>query len=388
MCLDDINRGSGVAVIDPHGDLIQRLIGLIPKQHVDNTVYFSPCEKDYAVCYNSLKLKPGEDIGKRVDDSIVGVRSLFPANSWGHLIESTLMTVFYTLLRGDNLCLADARILLSKTDEGYQMREKLLPLVDNPEVRLFWEDLFEHMPVTTIHRVLNKLTMFLLPEKVRRIFSQKENKIDFRKIIDEKKIFLCYLPAGIIGSDCANVLGSTIVAAFHNAGMSRADIPPNQRTPFNIYIDEFHRFPIKSFEDSLRELRKYNVRMILAYQQREMLLESIKLALGNVGTMIVLDLDWKDAHEIYKEFYSEVEVNDLMRKGTGKGFVKMNGEIVSFSTPKRPEIIKGDGFRQEIIKQSIRKYYAPVKKDKKVQGKTQSKMDNRQMKDEVLYDEI
>jgi len=387
MILSDIEKGHGVGVIDPHGDLIERLIYLIPENRIKDCVYFSPCEKDHAVCYNPFELGEGEDIGKKVDDLIVNIRSLFPANAWGQLIESVLMVVFWTLLKGKNLCLADARILLSKTKEAYEMRERLLPIIDNPEVSMFWEDIFERMPVTTIHRVLNKLTMFLLPEKVSRIFSQRTNKIDFRKIIDEKKIFLGYLPAGIIGSDCSNVTGSMIVSGFHNAGMSRANIPPSQRIPFNLYIDEFSRFSVKSFEDCLRELRKYQVRMILAYQQKESLEDSIKLALGNVGTMIVLDVDWKDAQVIYKEFFSEVEYKDLMRKGARKGYVKMGNKIVNFQTMERPQELNGNGFAQKIKDESISKYYAVVKIDGSLKNRQLIK-NQKSDKNEILYDEI
>jgi hypothetical protein len=267
------------------------------------------------------------------------------------------------------------------------MRERLLPLIDNSEVKMFWEDIFEHMPVTAIHRVLNKLSIFLLPDKVSRIFSQRRNKINFRKIIDEKKIFLGYLPAGIIGSDCSNVVGSTIVSGFHNAGMSRANIPPNQRIPFNLYIDEFSRFSVKSFEDCLRELRKYQVRLILAYQQKESLEDSIKLALGNVGTMIFLDVDWKDAQVIYKEFFSEVEHEDLMRKGARKGYVRMDNKIVNFRTIDRPLDLKGDGVAQRIKSQSFAKYYVVDNGGANLNKQHilhQQKID----KHGVLYDEI
>ena len=383
MVLSDIERGKGVGVIDPHGDLIERVIRQIPEHRVKDCIYFSPCEPSHALCYNPFSLDPGQDIGKKADDLIVSLRSLFPSNEWGHLIESTLMVVFYTLLKGDNLCLADARILLSKTEEGYSMREKLVPQIDNLEVRMFWEDLFERMPVTTIQRVLNKLSVFLLPEKICRIFSQRENKIDFRKIIDERKIFLAPLPAGLIGSDCTNVLGSTLESAFNDAGMSRANIPPNQRVPFNLYIDEFHRFALKSFEDSLRELRKYNVRLILAYQQREGIQESIRKALGNVGTKIVFDVDWKDAQAIHKEFCEEVGPHSLMRKGSRQGYVEMFGKIANFYSIERPKKI-GEGYRKQIIEQNLAQYYVPIKNA--VKNRINSR--KKRTKNEVLYDEI
>ncbi len=244
---------------------------------------------------------------------------------------------------------------------------------------MFWTDLFERMPVSALQRVLNKLSKLLLQEKINRIFSQRINKINFRRIIDEKRVFLGYIPVGKLGSDCANILGSTIVSAFHNAGMSRQNIPPSKRVPFNLYIDECQRFPIKSFEDSLRELRKYNVRLILAYQQKEQLTESIKRALGNVGTMIVLGLDWDSAQRAFKEFYGEVEPADFMRRNTGDGFAKIGNDIISIKTFP-PDKIEG-GFKKEIIQHSREHYYTKVKKNK-------HKRISGYIKKKVVYDEI
>ena len=186
--------------------------------------------------------------------------------------------------------------------------------------------------------------------------------INFRKVIDEKKIFLGYIPAGILGSDCANILGSVVVSDFHNAGMSRQDIPFAERVPYNLYIDECQRISVKSFEDSLRELRKYNLRLILAYQQREQLSDSIKFALGNVGTMIVLGLDWDNAQRAFKEFYGRIEPNELMMRNPGDGFVKMDNDIINIKTFP-PKKVNGNGFRDEIIQRSHELYYVKIDKD-------------------------
>lgn len=165
MALDDIRNGQGVGIIDPHGDLIERVIRQIPKERVKDVVYFNPCEEGFALCYNPFALDKNDDIGKRVDDLVTSVSSLYSAKDWGSVIESILMPVFYTLLRGKDLTLADARILLSKTEEGYSLRESVLPLIDNKEVEMFWTDQFERMSVSTIQRVLTKLSKFLLQDR-------------------------------------------------------------------------------------------------------------------------------------------------------------------------------------------------------------------------------
>jgi len=385
MCLDDIHKGRAVGLIDLHGDIIDTITKLIPEERIEDVVYFDPCDDEFELCYNPFELKEGEDIGKKVDDLVVSVRSLYSAKDWGSQIESILTSVFYTLLRGKNLTLSDARIILSKTKEGYRLRESLLPLIDSQEVKMFWTDLFERLPIQTIQRVLNKLLKFLLPAKVNRIFSQRKNLINFRTdIIDgENKIFLGYLPVGKLGSDCANVLGSTIVSDFYNAGMSRQNIPFAERQPYNLYVDECQRISVKSFEDSLRELRKYNVRLILAYQQKEQLSESIKIALGNVGTTIELGLDWDGAQRASKEFFGQIGLNDLMRRKTGDGFVKMINDIISLKTFP-PKEIKDNGFRNEIIRSSHERYYVPVV-PKKLDSHSFPK---EKVRNRIIYDEI
>jgi len=382
MCLDDIYKGKAVGFIDFHGDAIEDVLDRIPEERIEDVIFFDPCDNEFEVCYNPFELREGEDIGKKVDDLVVSVRSLYSGKDWGHVIESTLIPVFYTLLKGKSLTLSDARSLLSKTKEGYKLRESLLPSIDNPEVRMFWIDLFERLPTQTVHRVLNKLSKFLLPEKVNRIFSQRKNLINFRSdIIDKKKIFLGYLPVGKLGSDCANVLGSTMVSDFYSAGMSRQNTPFLQRHPFNLYIDECQRISVKSLEDSLRELRKYNLRITMAYQQREQLNESNKLAIGNVGTTIYLGLDWDNAQRASKDSFGQIEHNDFMRRKTGDGFVKMFNDILSLKTfPLREK--SGKGFKDIIIQYSREHYYVPIV------HKNDTRLKKRQDYRRAAYDEI
>lgn len=165
--------------------------------------------------------------------------------------------------------------------------------------------------------------------------------------------------------------------------MSRQNIPFAERRPYNLYIDECQRISVKSFEDSLRELRKYNVRLILAYQQKEQLDESVRLALGNVGTVIKLGLDWDSAQGAFKEFSGQIEPNDFMRRKTGDGYVKMFNDIISIKTFP-PKEIKGDGFRNEIIHCSHERYYVPV-----VPKKVNSYSSVKEIaKNKAVYDEI
>ena len=386
MVLDDIHKGHGVGLIDPHGVLAERVIRQIPKEYVDKTVFFTLSDDKYVPCYNPFKT--GSDVNKTVDDNINRFKGLYPANAWGHTIEDVLRHSFYAIAVTPGLSLSDIRILLSKNSKGRKLRQYMFSYLNNKEEELFWSEDFGRI---SMQRVTSKLTLFLQPKDSKRVFSQKKNKIDFREIIDKRKIFLADLRAGVLGSDLTNIVGSCLFSSFYDAGMSRMDMVDDEAldseigVPFNLYVDEFHRYPTKSFEHSLRQLRKFNLRLILAFQQKEYMNEAIKSALSNIGTWIVLALGWDDAQRIFKEFYGEIEINDFMRRTTGDAYAKIAETIVNMKTFP-PAKIEDKGVKEEIIQHSRKRYYTRIKNTgAAVTGNTQNvKKRNRK----VIYDEI
>lgn len=384
MGIDDIRKGRGVAFFDPHGPHVRGLGRLIGEEAVEKTIYLDFCNDEYVPCYNFLK--DGVNIDKIVDDGVFSFRCLYPSNAWGQNIEDTLRHCFYAIAVTPGLSLSDVRTLLAKNSEGQKLRRRTLQFLNNREEELFWEEDFKR--IVSIERVASKLTLFLQPERARRIFSQKENKINFRQIIDNNMILLVNMPSGILGNDLTNILGSCLFSSFYNAAMSRMDLIADETAdteigvPFTLYIDEFHRYPTKSLEHSLRELRKFNVRLILAFQQKEYMNEAIKSAMGNIGTWIVLPLGWEDAQQMFKELYGMVNVNSLMRGTTGNAYLKVaDYNIVNMKTFRPPEEI-GAGFMEEISRNSYQRYYTKINKDS---GSNRVKAINKKR---AVYDEI
>lgn len=188
MFLDNIYNGEGGGYIDYHGDTIQRLKKQIPENRIKDVIYYNPCDKDFIIAHNFFSLGKNEDAGKKVNDLLDAIKGLYSSKDWGSQIEATLRPVLYTLLKG-NLALTDARILLSKTTkEGYKLRQAVIPCIENREVLMFWHD-FEKIPNSTLQRVVSKLSKFLLQERIYRIFSQRDNRLNFRNMIDNKKQF-------------------------------------------------------------------------------------------------------------------------------------------------------------------------------------------------------
>jgi len=386
MGIDDIRKGRGVAFFDSHGPHVHKLARKIERKDIERTVYLTFCDDEYVPCCNFLK--DGKNIDKTVDDNVLRFKCLYPANAWGQSIEDILRRCFYAIAVTPGLSLSDVRTLLAKNSEGEKLRHFILPFLKNKEEELFWKEDFKH--IVSIERVASKLTLFLQPERARRIFSQKENKINFREIIDNGMILLVDLRSGILGNDLTNILGSCLFSSFYNAAMSRMDLITDETSdteigaPFNLYIDEFHRYPTKSLEHCLRELRKFNVRLILAFQQKEYMNEAIKSAMGNIGTWIVLSLGWEDAQQFFKEFYGMVDINSLMRRTTGNAYLKLaDYNIVNMKTFGPSKEI-GKGFFDEIKQNSFERYYTKVSKDSGVNLVVSEAMNKKR----VIYDEI
>ena len=372
-----------VSVIDPHGDAVQRILYQVSSKNVEQTIYFNPTDEDYIPCWNQFDTSFGQDASKIAEDSVITFRMLYPANAWGPNIEHALYCCFYALARGEDLALPDALTLFSRTREGQKLLDSILPKIDNAEVEFFWTREFPRITAGEIRRITTKLSSFLSHKVIGRIFSQRVNKFDFREIIDNPCLFLANVSAGTLGTIGANIICSMLFTSFHNAGMARADTLPAKRAPAVIYVDEFQRHPQKtSLEDSLRELRKYNVKLVLGLQQREELPPTTRSALANIATMIILETSWEDAQRLFRDCYGLVEQpGDFQRKNAGEGYLKMGQGVMSINTYP-PNEIKGNGFSEEIIKLSRERYCVPVGELKQTLSKEEIKPNYG------MYDEI
>jgi hypothetical protein len=282
------------------------------------------------------------------------------------------------------------RTLLSKDREGENLRRRVIPILQNEEAVRFWTEDFPSYHPSALDPVLNKLGKFLLNDRIARILRQKKNKLDFRRIMDSSKILLMHLPAGILGSDSTNLIGSLSLALFYHAAMSRANIPPEERVPFYLYVDEFHRFPTKSTEDLLRETRKYNLGIIMAFQQREQISESVRIALGNVGSLVAFGLSLDDAQRIFKEFCGQVGVERLLQSTVGEAYAMIGNNLTTLTTFP-PCQVTGKGFSQQIRNITRERYCIETSAGAKADVASKSApicAPNKKAGEESIYDEF
>ena len=308
----DIESGKGVALIDPHGDLVERIAENIPEHRKNDLVYFNVPDASQPWGYNPLKhVRP--DKRPLAASGLLEVFKKMWDDSWGPRMEHIIRNSLLALLDMPDATLPD--ILRMLIDEDF--RKKVALNTSNQQVQDFW--LKEYAKYSYRYQadanapIQNKVGAFLADPNLKRILTQPEKTIPIRKIMDEGKILLVNLAKGKIGEDSSSILGGLLVTTIGLASFSRADIPEDERRDFYLYIDEFQNFTTLSLANMLSELRKYKIGMILAHQFLHQLDPDIRYAvLGNVGTIISFRLGPKDADFIAKEFDPKFTGTDLI----------------------------------------------------------------------------
>ncbi len=356
MILDDIDKGMGVAVIDPHGDLIEDLMCLIKEEHIERTIYFNPGHPDYVPLWNPLKRTRGQDLSRTADDIVGAFKSV--VTGWGDRMEHLLRHGLYALLQLPNSTLLDLSDLLRrKTDDSARLRKQILEVVENQTAREFWKNDFDRYSNEALGPPKHKLSKLLVSGTVSLMLSQPESLIDFRKIMDEGHILLIDLSK--IGSEVREILGCFILSLFHLTALSRSEIPIKNRKQFHIYADEAHRFITEALEDLIVETRKFAVSLNLAHHYLSQFNTKKIDALFSVGTTIIMNVDIKDAHYLTKDLRELVEYKDLITLEKGMAIARIGTDIVRLKTHGALKIPK-QNFKNEIKDRSRKLYCKPV----------------------------
>ena len=295
MVIQDMRLGHGVALVDPHGDLVEDLLNFIPKERTNQVVYFNPADTSYPVAINILEAK-GDDEKHLVASSLVSVFKHLWKDFWGPRLEHILYNCVLALMDTPGQTLLGVYRML--VDEAY--RKSIVVNIKDPIVKMFWVEDYENYDLRfqkeIISPVQNKVGQLLSSPQMRNIVGQPKSSVDFGFVMDQKRILLANLSKGKIGEDKSNLLGSAIVTKMYLAALERQNLPEEIRKDFYLYIDEFQNFSTDIFPSILSEARKYRLNLNLAHQYLYQLPESIKHAVfGNVGTVISFRVGSYDA---------------------------------------------------------------------------------------------
>ena len=319
MAYQDMMDGRGFAFIDPHGDLVESLLGKVPKERVEDIIYFNPSDMDNPIGLNMFEFDTPDQKDFLVQEAINMLYGLYDPGHTGivgprleHIFRNCALLLMSDPAGGTFVdipkCLIDPEFVESK-----------LKYVKDQTVLDFWTKEFPQSQKSNesgevVSWVVSKFGPFISNDAMRNIIGQTKSGFNLREIMDNKKILLVNLSKGKMGELNSKLLGIIFVMKFQAAAMARADMPEDARVDFSLYVDEFQNFATDSFESIMSEARKYRLSLIMGNQFMTQLTDKIREAIiGNVGTVISGRIGVTDAELMVKKFQPTFDVDDLAK---------------------------------------------------------------------------
>lgn len=361
MIMQDIKNNEGLAVIDPHGDLIEDILKLTPPQRAEDVILFDPSDTSRPMGFNMLDAET-EEQRHFVVSSIIGLMyKLFDPNKTGiigprfeHAIRNAMLTVMY---EPGSTFVEVVRVL---TDANFV--QELLPKVQDPIVRRYWTD--QIAQTSDFHKsevldyIVSKFGRFVTNKMIRNIIGQSESAFNFRDVMDNGKILLVNLSKGKVGEENSSFLGLVLVPKILVAAMSRQDLAMEKRRDFFLYVDEFQNFATPDFAQILSEARKYRLNLVVANQFIGQMEEEVKNAIfGNVGTLAAFRVGVTDANYLQHEFQPVFNESDLINVDRFNAYMKtiVSGEPVQpFSLDTTKDIDKEKAMENQRVSELIK----------------------------------
>jgi Type IV secretion-system coupling protein DNA-binding domain len=332
MALQDLQNGQGFALIDPHGDLAERIASRIPEHRRDDLIYLNAADPSLGWGYNPLRHVQPQYIALAASGLMEVLKKMWPA-SWGVRMEHILRNVLMALLEQPASTMHD--ILRIFSDKEF--RTRIARSLKNQSVRRFLE--YEYEKFTPSYRVdaaapiQNKVGAFLADPMLDRMLTSPKRELRVRQVMDKGQVLIANLGKGRIGDDSSSLLGGLLVTTIGLAAYTRADTPSAQRRDFFVYIDEFQSFTTLALANMLSELRKYRIGFTIAHQYLNQLSPEIRHSiLGNIGTIISFRVGAVDAPYLVKEFQEEFETEDLIQLSNYHVYLK----LMIDGTPSKP----------------------------------------------------
>ena len=328
MIIQDMQAGKGIGVLDPHGDLIDTLLGYIPDERVEDVIVFDPSDEVFPIGFNIIDAHSELEKTLLASDLVSVFKRL--STSWGDQMNSVLANGIAAMLEsteGGTLPIL-RRFLVDKA-----FRQEFLTTVQDPENVFYWEREFPLLSGKPQGPVLTRLDTFLRPKPIRYMVAQQDNKIDFAKIMQSKKIFLAKLSQGAIGTENSYLMGAFLVTKLNQIAFSRQALAESQRQDFYLYIDEFHNFITPSMESILSGARKYHMALILAHQELRQLegkdADVAASVISNPYTRICFRLGDSDAKRLQQGF-SHFDGQELQSLGIGEAIAQSRAGRIRF----------------------------------------------------------
>jgi hypothetical protein len=348
-----------VAVVDPHGDLVKKLLNFIPSERIKDVVVFSPADRMFPIGFNPLE-NVDPELKNIVASGVVGIFKKIFGESWGPRLEYILRNTILALLDYPNATMLGITKILVDQD----FRNRVIEKIQDPVIKDFFVNEFEKYDpkfrTEAIAPIQNKVGQFLSSSTIRNIVGQPKSTIKIEEIMNKGKILFLDLSIGEIGEDASALLGSMMITKIQLAAMRRATVPEEERRDFYLYVDEFQNFATDSFAVILSQARKYHLNLIMTNQYIAQVSEEVMAAVfGNCGTLISFRVGAPDAAAIKQEYAPVFEEVDLVNLDNYHIYVKMSIDGVTcpaFSAKTLPPDKMANTNRELIIQHSRTNY--------------------------------
>ncbi|MFN8353691.1 MAG: type IV secretion system DNA-binding domain-containing protein [Spirosomataceae bacterium] len=323
MIADCLTKNKGFTVIDPHGDLFDDVMKMIPKNKQQKVFILNTTDASNSVALNPLHYDEKMPQAKSlvINEMLRAFASLYNMKEAGGPMFETYFKNSLLLLMDEAVQARFGKGTLSEASKIFNnddYRRQLLNTCENQSVIDFFrtaeaqtgEQVFANFALY----ITSKLTRFVEDYYLAPFLSSKKANIDFRKLIDEGNILLVKMDKGLIGADNTRLLGQIVLSKLFIAGMSRTNTSIEKRKPHSIFVDEFQNFVNGDVGDALSEVRKYGLSLILANQTlgqlNDYLLQSL---LGNVGSLVFFRPGINDYEKIRHYLEPDFNREDVLK---------------------------------------------------------------------------
>src|ERR1700675_1807130 len=198
MALQDLERGNGFALIDPHGDLVARVAARVPPSHRDKVIYLNATDPSQPYGYNPLRHVSEDRIALAASGMMDVFKKMWP-DAWGVRMDHILRNVLMALLEQPDATLHDVLRIFSDNE----FRKRIAKSLRNDTVRTFLLKEFERFSfgyrADGTAPIQNKVGAFLADPMLNRILTAPKKDLHIRRIMDQGQFLLFTLPRGHMG---------------------------------------------------------------------------------------------------------------------------------------------------------------------------------------------
>lgn len=341
LILQDMRAGHGLCLVDPHGELVEKLLPKIPGERERDVILLDPLDKEYPFAFNILEWKTLDERDFIIDGLYQAVDRLYDMRTTGGPIFEANFRNMLKLLMGDAVR-DDYTPTIVEFLPLYlhgEFRNRLCETLDDEETKDFVDELERTKGEASLHNlapyITSKFSRFFSDTLLKRIVGQEKTSFDFHEAMEAGRIVLLKLGKGRFGSYVSALLASQVISRFKHAAMARGEMPEAERRPFFLYVDEFQNVPREDFAELLAEARKYGLGLVMANQHASQLQENqygqtaktLEAIFGNVGIFVIFRVGIEDAKGLSSLFHPVFTEQDLREIPHWQAFVQIHGEF-------------------------------------------------------------